>query len=212
MGFENGKLVRVVLRATVGSRQEVLTLHYDLIDAIGGTNNDPQTLADLFRDNVIPVYKTFFRSNWTIQPVEVVEEIDPQHPLDPRSSWTSGTTVAGTNASSAQLLPTASCMIVALKTPHIGRRFNGRMFLGGSWNEDDQNSGAWAAGTLTGVATLLAAIPVQPDLATGPSDSVAHWCVYSRTQRAANADPYASPVTSTIRRPNVRWLRRRQDL
>lgn len=99
MGFENGKLLRVVVRATNGSRQEVNTFHYDLQDDVSQPANDPQQLADDFRDDVIPAFQPFYSSAWEFDPVYVVEEKDPQNPLAPRSSWNSGSSVPGTGVS-----------------------------------------------------------------------------------------------------------------
>jgi hypothetical protein len=213
MGFENGKLVRVTLEATLGDRSEVNTFHYDLVDgALGATPNDPQTLADLFRDNVRPAWAARYRSRWTIAPVVVVMERDPLHPTDPRSEWSSGAAITGTRATGSDLLPSACAFVVSLKSDHIGRRFNGRLFLGGDQDEGAQSDGVWVAGAITEAESFVATIPRQPDLATGPSSSVANWCIYSRTQRAANLDPYASAITSHVNRAAVHWRRKRANI
>ena len=214
MGFENGKLVRVVVRAVENATgdQQVNTFHYDLVDSniFGEAANSPQTLADFYRDNVLASFKAMYTSAWTVQPVLVAQEKDPQSPLAARSEWVSGTASAGTKAAPTDLLPKACCGVAALTTDHIGKRYRGRTFLGGSIGEIDQSAGVWQSGATTLWNTYLAAIPRQPDLATGNSQSVANWVIYSRTQRAADLDPYASPVIAVVVRSKVRWLRSRE--
>jgi len=209
MGFENGKLVRVTLRASSGTQEQVNTFHYDLEDGQDTTANDPQSLADAFRDDVRPQIATLFRPSWTLDPVVVVEEKDPLAPLAARGSWNSGAAIAGTGAGSAELLPSFVSPVVALKSDHIGRRFNGRLWLMGNPDEGWQNGGGWTASILAAFATIVNAIPKEPDLGPPLSNATAKWCVYSRTQRAANLDPYASAITSTIIRPVAHSLRRR---
>lgn len=213
MGFENGKLLRVVLRAqrNADGEQQVNTLHYNLDDSLLNADNDPQALADAFRDAVMPKQAACYDNTWTIQPVEVVQELDPQHVTAARSAWTSGSPTVGVRSTAAERLPVASCGVVSLRTEHIGRRARGRMFLGGTLTELDQNAGVWQSSILAIWQQLLDAIPHQPDLATGTSDSVADWVVYSRTNRAADVDPYASKVTTPVLRTAVRWLRSRQQ-
>jgi hypothetical protein len=214
MGFENGKLVRVVMRAVENATgdQQVNTFHYDLIDSAvpGNSPNDPQSLADFFRDNVVGPFRALYTSSWSIQPVLVAQEIDPQNPLAARSEWISGTVQAGTKAAPTDLLPKATCAVAALTTDHIGKRYRGRTFLGGSIGEIDQSAGVWQSGALTLWGTYLAAVPKTPDIASGVSASEAHWVVYSRTQRAADLDPYASTIQSSSIRSKVRWLRSRE--
>lgn len=214
MGFENGKLVRVVMRAVLNSSgdQQVNTFHYDLKDSAipGEPANDPQALADYYRDNVVPVFKTLYTSSWSIQPVLVAQELDPLHPLDARSEWLSGTVTAGTKSAPTDLLPQACCAVAAIQTDHIGKRYRGRTFLGGSIGEIDQSAGTWQSGALTLWTSYLAAIPKQPDIATGFSTSVADWVVYSRTNRAVDQNPYASKVQAYSIRSKVRWLRTRE--
>jgi hypothetical protein len=86
------------------------------------------------------------------------------------------------------------------------------MFMGGSLGEGDQNGEVFL--TVTTIynlwVTLIAAIPRQPDIAGPGSDSVANWCVYSRTQRAANLDPYASHIQGTNLHTKIHWLRSRE--
>lgn len=212
MGFENGKLVRVALVATHGSRQEVNTLHYDLQDATLEAANDPQSLANRIRDDVIPKFRALYRPDWSIQPVVVTQEKDPQNPLAVRGEWNAGTVLPGTLGGSADLLPSACCVVAKLSSDHIGRRYNGRMFIGGSFNEGDQVGNNWYAGVFVLYGAFLDSIPKTPDIAEGASSSTAKWVVYSRTQRAADADPYASPITSYTIRPAVHWLRRRAGI
>lgn len=209
VGFENGRLVRVVLRATKGSDQQVTTFHYNLDDNNDVQPNDPQSLADTFRDDVRPGWANFFRSSWSVQPVEVVEEIDPLNPTAARTAWSSGAAIAGTKTDSEQDLPSFTCGLVTLRTGHLGRRFRGRIFIPGQWTEGSQNAGVWETGTYNGITTWVNTIPFQPDIAGPGSGAVAHWCVYSRTQRAADLDPYASSVTSATLRNELHSLRSR---
>jgi hypothetical protein len=203
----------VVLRATLGDRQEVNTFHYDLHDVTAEPANDPQTLADTFRDDVRSVWRQLYRPRWTLDPVLVVEEKDPQNPTDPRSAWTSGDPIPGTSSGTSVLLPSATCIVTSLLTDNIGRRFRGRNFWGGDATEGEQNDGAWQSSILDFInGTLLPAIPRQPDIQSGDSTSTANWCVYSRTQRAANLDPYASHITGVNTRTAVHWRRARAGI
>jgi hypothetical protein len=212
VGFENGKLLRLTLRATISGRQEVNTFHYDLQDSAIGGDNDPQDLADRFRDDVRPYFATLYVSAWTIEPVEIIEERDPLNPTAPRSAWSSGSPIAGTGSVSGDVLPTACCVVAKLRSAHIGRRFNGRIFLGGSISEGSQVVNNWNSATLAYYEGFLDTVPKEPDIAPGGSDSTARWCIYSRTQRAANLDPYASPVQDYTVRTPVHWLRRRAQI
>jgi len=209
MGFENGKLVRVTLRASSGTQEQVNTFHYDLDDGTLGPANSPQDLADTFRDDVRPQLATLFRSSWSLDPVVVTEEKDPLDPTAPRSSWSSGAALAGTGTGSAELLPSFVSPLVSLRTDHIGRRFRGRLWLAGNPDEGWQAGGSWTSSIMTAFTTIVNAVPMEPDIAGGSSDASAKWCVYSRTQRAANLDPYASAITSFIIRPVAHSLRRR---
>lgn len=212
MGFENGKLVRVVLRATAtGGGDDVTVLHYDLEDSAipGNDPNDPQSLADAFRDDVLPSYGALFDNTWSIQPVEVTQEKDPLNPTAPRGSWSAGVAFTGTRSVSSDKLPPEVCGLATLRTDHIGRRYRGRIFLPGTLVEADQNAGVWNVFPLTAWQTFLDAIPREPDIVTGTSESTAKWGVYSRTQRSQNRDPYISPVTSTVLRSRVHFLRSR---
>jgi hypothetical protein len=210
VAFENGKLLRVVLKAEWSGNVQVNTIHYDLVDNISlGADNDPQTLADLFRDNVMPKIAQLYNSSWTIGPVEVVEEKDPLNPTRPRSAWTSGSPLAGTRTESSDYLPNQMCILYRLDTATIGRRFNGRLFSLGQMHESDWSTGGWNSAALTFFKQYVDAIPHQPDLVTGPSDNVANWVVYSRTQRQANLTPYTAHVNSAIQRSSPHWLRSR---
>jgi hypothetical protein len=100
--------------------------------------------------------------------------------------------------------------VVSLATTHIGKRYRGRTFLGGSVSEADQSAGVWQSGITTLWNAYMATIPLQPDIAFGPSASTATWVVYSRTQRAEGLNPYASPVVSKTLRTQFRWLRSRE--
>lgn len=214
MGFEDGKLVRVAVRAVEAATgdQQVNTFHYDLQDSPvpGNAANDPQSLADFFRDNVMATFKALYSSNWTVQPIVVAQELDPQNPLAARSEWVSGVATAGTRVPSGDLLPKAACAVASLVTAHIGKRYRGRCFLGGTLAEGDQAAGVWAAGIISLWNAYLASVPSQPDIATGTSSSVANLGVYSRTNRAADIDPYISPIVAKTVRSQFRWLRSRE--
>lgn len=210
MGFENGQLLRVTLQAQKGSDVQVNTFHYDLHNFPLQPANDPQTLADTFRDAVRPLFAARYSSAWSILPVQIVDEHDPQNPTAPRGSWTSGSAIPGSKSViAADLHPSFTVMVVTLRSQFIGRRFTGRLFLGGDWMETDINGDSWNATPLTAATTWLATIPHQPDLATGTSDSVANWVVYSRTQRTENLDPYAANIQSAVPRTLVHSLRSR---
>lgn len=215
VGFQNGQLVRVSLRAVHAASQveQVNTLHYDLVNSAipGEPSNDAQSLADTFRDDVLPAWGATFTSAWGIQPVIVQDEKDPLNPTDPRSEWSAGTSFSGTKAAPGDLLPKAACAVATLRTDHIGKRFRGRLFLGGQLGEADQDDGIFNSTQLAKWQAFLDAIPRQPDLATGASTSVANWVVYSRTQRAANLNPYASPVGVVTLHNRFHWLRSREN-
>lgn len=210
MGFDNGKLVRVVLHAQVAALEWTTVLHYDLVDSPAGAN-DPQSLADAFRDDVIPTYKALFTPTITINPVLVEQEKDPQNPTSPRSSWTSGTDVVGTKTESTDELPLATTFLASLRTDTVGRRARGRIFIPGVWLEGEQSGGVWGSNAHTLAAAFTDSIPRQPDISPPLSDSTANWCVYSRTQRGADLDPYAPHITSVLLRNGVYWLRSRQN-
>lgn len=200
-----------MLRASAGAGNEAVnTLHYDLIDVALGVANDPQTLADTFRDSVVPTFKALFPNTWTIDPVTIIDEKDPQDPTATRAGWTSGASVAGSKAVSGDLLPKAICGVATLRTAKIGRRARGRIFVPGVFQESEQANGLWNTLGLTVMNNYLNSIPLQPDLATGISDSTANLCVYSRTQRGADLDPYANHVTSMALRGELHWLRSRE--
>lgn len=212
MGFDNGRVLRVSLKAIGPSEREAVnTFHYDLEDVAVDPDNDPQTLADLFRDNVRPAFAALFQSNWQIDPVSIIEEKDPIDPNAARAGWTSGAVIAGTRVVSGDELPYGVCGVCSLRTAHIGRRFRGRLFLPGQLMESDQANNLWQSGILSLWATYVNAVPVEPDLATGPSGATAKWSVYSRTQRGSNLDPYLSKVTSHSIDTAVHFLRSRRS-
>lgn len=211
MAFQNGKVLRVVLAARAGPILEVNTFHYDLHDdTTTGGANDPQTLADLFRDVVRPPFAALFGAGYSIDPIHVEEAIDPLDPHRPRASWTSGAAVPGTRLPTTDELPPAMCVVVRTVSDSLGRRYNGRMFVSGESHEGDQASGQWTTAWINTVNAFVNAIPKEPDIATGPSQSSAHWSVYSRTARAQSAPLYLAHIKSTITRTNVHWLRSRQ--
>jgi hypothetical protein len=209
MGFDNGKLVEVVLKATSGTLTQVNTFHYDLDDNNDVQPNDPQSLADTFRDDVRPHIIASMTAAWTVDSVVVTQVKDPLHPLNPRSSWSSGSPAAGTKTGVSDPLPNFCSPLVSLRTGHIGRRFRGRLWLMGIHNSDDQTGGTWESAVLTDLQTLVDFIPFEPDIAGPGSGATAKWCVYSRTQRAANLDPYASAITVATVTPLVHSLRSR---
>lgn len=213
MGFESGRLLRVTLSATKddGSATMVNTLHYDLRDGVLGVSepNDPQQLADTIRDDVLPPYSQCFGNNWHVQPVVIIEEKDPLNPLALREGWTSGAAIEGISPYITDLLPIEVCAVATLHTGKIGRRARGRLFMMGERQEGEQAAGVWNTLALSPWQAVLDAIPRQPDIATGVSDSTADWTVYSRTQRAANLDGYANKVTGVTLHDKVHWLRSR---
>jgi hypothetical protein len=210
MGFVNGRLVRVVMKATKGLDTQVNVLHYDVQNTLG--DSSMQTLADFFRDNVLTPFRVLYDNTWTIQPVVVEDEIDPLNPTAPRSAWTSGAAAVGSSVAAGDLLPRACCVVVTLRSDHIGRRFTGRMFVSGITNEAKQNAGVWDPSWLGLVNAYVAAIPRNPDVFQAPAnDGNCYWSVFSRTQRAANLNPYAAAITSTQTRDRVHWLRSRQE-
>lgn len=211
MGFENGTILRVTLGARApGGDTVVNTFHYN-IEATDWLDNDtdPQLLADAFRDDVRPSWATLFRPTYAILPVHVVEEKDPQAPTAARRSWESGAEIAGTSADVGELLPSFITALVSLRTANIGRRFRGRTFLAVQASESMQSGGLWSSSMMTAFAAIMGTIPQQPDLVSGYSWSTAKWCVYSRTQRAANLDPYAPEVTGFTIRQQLHSLRSR---
>lgn len=210
MGFDNGRLVRVSLEADFQDRQVVNTFHYDLEGGVFDANS-VQDLADRFRDDVRPTWAAFFNTSWTIKPVSVVEEKDPQNPSAARSAWESGSDTPGTGTTSSDYLPSFCTAVVTLRTSSIGRRFRGRLFLPGEQSESTQTNGDWSDTQMAVWEAFIATVPKQPDLAEGPSGSQANWCVYSRTQRAQNKNPYAPAITTHVVRRRVHSLRTRAN-
>lgn len=216
MGFENGQLLRVTLRASWTTREVVNTLHYNIENTVGGGDSDPQDLADRIRDDVVPTWKTFFDSGWSIDPVVVTEEKDPQNPTAPRDQWTSGTTITGTGVpGTGDPLPYEMCALIQVKTAKIGRSFRGRLFCPPALRESDLGSRVWEASAgsnyMSKVTALAAAIPKQPDVAMGWSSSTCKLCVFSRTRRQLDLDPYAEAVTQLVPTNGIHWLRSRSD-
>lgn len=213
MGFENGKLVQVRLRASDGPAHEyVSVLHYDLQDdpIPGNDPNDPQLLADAFAGAVVTAWKPMVPTTWTIDPIVVTMAKDPQNPTAPLDQWTSGSPVAGTRSLTGNdFLPYGVTAVATLRTNHVGKRYRGRIFLPCPLLEGDQNADIIVAGTMTALNAFLNSIPHQPDIVAGASGSKALWCVYSRTNRAADLDPYASAIQSTQLRSTLKFLRSR---
>jgi hypothetical protein len=211
MGFENGSLARVVLRAELASNSITTVLHYDLQHALLEPAPSLQALADRIRDDVIPAWRACIIPDWTIQPVEVIDELDPLHPDANRTSVTSGSPQAGLRlaAPSAEIVPIEMCGMATLHTGRIGRSFRGRIFMPPLWSDNSMSDGVLSGAQFVNYQGLVASIPLEPDIVTGGGTGTANLCVYSRTRRALNHDPYAQHVTSISLANTVRWLRSR---
>lgn len=217
MGFVDGHLARAVFRMHSGSHEVVNVIHYDMHDTAipGSAHTSLQSLADALRDACTLPYRSLFPSNWTMDPIVVQDEIDPQHPGSARSGATSGGGAAGLMdvPTSGNQLPLELCAVATIHTAHIGRRYRGRMFLPPLFTEDAITSGLLDNSKKLSYQNFLDSIPKQPDVVSGvdPIDTVTNWSVYSRTNRQQGLDPYASPVTSYEVRTSVRFLRSRGD-
>lgn len=212
MGFENGKLWRVTLNATNGPNQMVNVWHYDAKDdgALSDINSG-QSLADFFRDNVLSHQRALFAPTWTVNPVVVTDEVDPSKPPgQARSQWVSGTAAPGTRQLSSDAMALALCSVAILKTDSIGRRHTGRKFIFGSFQESDVSGDTWIPQVDTLIQLYLDSVPRQPDVSGGPGAASCDLCVYSRTNRAALQNPYASHVQSIVLSNRVHWLRSRR--
>lgn len=212
MGFADGHIARVTLTAQLGDDQVVNTLHYDMHDGTPGLGNGTlQGLADRLADDLMDPWGALFPAAWTIQPVIVMDEKDPQNPLAVRDGAVSGAPQAGTGGAvtTDNLAPLEECVVATLRTGHIGRRFRGRIFLPPIFDENATSGGLLASGKASQYQTFLNAIPLEPDIVTGESDSTTVWSIYSRTQRAANLDPYATPIETVQLQTRLRWLRSR---
>lgn len=211
MGFENGRVVAVVLTALKTGTQntQVTRFVYDLDDSLIDIDNDPQLLADAFSTSVMGPYKALFSNAWGCGSPVVEEVIDPLNKERPRASWLGTGGGVGTLVTATDLLPQAVCGLAALKTGFRGRRFNGRIFIPGVYSEGDQAAGVFGGGTVARMQAFLDAIPRTPDITSGPSAATAKWSVFSRTQRGSNLDPYLMPVSQAIATARVRWLRSR---
>jgi hypothetical protein len=175
--------------------------------------NDPQKLADAFRDAVVPKIRLCYSSLWNVLPVVAMQPIDPQDLTAPRHEWTSGTTVAGQYPASGDYLPRACVAVATVNTELVGRRARGRLFLGGGMTEADQANGVWTTLALGRWQAWLDAIPHQPDLTSEVSTfTVADWCIYSRTNRIADTGTYASKVINSVLHTQVHWLRSRSTV
>jgi hypothetical protein len=213
MAFENGTVFRVAVKAThkADGDQQVNTMHYDVVAGPAGEMNG-QAFADTIRDGVRSALVPLYTSAWSIDPVIVMEELDPQNPNAARQEWASGSVVDGTRITAAELLPRATCVVVTLRTDHIGRRHTGRFFVGSSFDESDQADGVWdtTSGHWTSLLGYIQSWPQSVTHGTGDFQSVAVWSIYSRTQRAELLDDYLSPVRSSQIRTRVHWLRSRE--
>lgn len=211
MGFEDGHLVRVTLSAQKGDDVIVNTLHYDLHDSTVDDSPTLQGLADRLADDLLGPYADLFPSDWIVQPVLVMDEKDPLAPLAVRNGASAGSADAGDIPAidADNKAPLEECVVAKLLTGHVGRRFRGRMFLPPIFEETATSNGLLGLGKASVYQTFLDAIPREPDLVTGVGDGSAHWCVYSRTNRAADVDPYASAITEVVLGTRLRWLRSR---
>jgi hypothetical protein len=202
------------LRVTLGGDngnpklQRLNVLHYDLQD-IGEPHNDPQALADFFRDNVLPHLKALFPTTWTVHPVVVAEEIDPLDRTKPRQEWTSGAAAPGTRVPPGEPLPLFCTPYFKVLTNYVGRRYVGRIFPPGPMYEQDQTNGQLEQTYIDLLAAYVNVIPYQPDIQSGVSTSVANWAVYSRTSRAQSRTPYLAHVVSTLVTSSVHSMRSR---
>lgn len=206
-------MLRVALRAANADKgQEMVnTVHYDLDDAGPAEDNSPQSLADRIRDDCVVPFRALFSNQWQIDPVVVTEEIDPQAPDAPREQWTSGVSSPGTKGVAGDLLPTACFVMFTWQTGLVGRSFRGRMLVGGSALEADQADGIWTGAGFAALAEVFVnSFPLEPDIAPPASVATAKLCVYSRTRRARDQDPYAPAIIGHARSNQVRWLRSRQ--
>jgi hypothetical protein len=216
MAFESGWLARVTFRATRGADEVVNTLHYDNDDSSTVFSTSMQELADRLRDDLMDGYRFFFPTDWTIEPVVVTQEKDPQDPDAAREQVTAGPGGAGTGTWTAtgDQLPIEMCAMGSERTAKIGRSFRGRIFLPPGWVEGQLTTpGVWLDGAtyFEHCEDWLGSIPLEPDLVTGPSGARCRLCVYSRTRRARDQDPYAEAVTSITLANTVRWLRSRRS-
>lgn len=211
MGFENGHLARASLVASDGINEVVNTLHYDLVGNALDDAPSLQNLADRLAAVLMGPWAALFHSEWTISPVTVMDEQDPQNLTAPRSGAISGTPTTGTGGlvSTDNTAPLEECVVATLHTALIGRRHRGRIFLPPIFDENATSAGLLASGKRSQYVTFLDAIPHEPDIITGASTATAKWCVYSKTQRAANLDPYASAIVSYTLHDRLRWLRSR---
>lgn len=209
MGFENGQLVRVALAAVATGIECVNTFHYDLKNDPGMSDNDPQQLADTIRADVLPHFAAMYSPDFQIHPVVVTDEKDPQNPTAPRGQWSSGTATPGTRAITGDFLPFGCVGVSINRTSSIGRRYTGRTFVGGAFAETDQAGSVWGSTIVDLMNQYMASIPRQPDVSGAGSTSTANFCVYSRSQRGEDRDPYASHVVSTVVGSRVHFLRSR---
>jgi len=212
MSFTTGRQVRVVqhVQSAGGDDNQINVFNYDLNDTEPGNPNSPQSLADFFRDNVTDKVRAFYSSAWNLLPWQVIEAKDPLNPNKPRSEWISGTPTAGTRVLAGEVLPRACCGVATLHTDRVGRRATGRLFLGGTLGEADQNNGQWLTSIITLWQAWLDSIPHQPDVSPPASTSHANWVVYSRTNRAEDESEYNSHVLTPVLHSKVHWLRSRE--
>lgn len=211
MGFEDGQVIRVVMSATRIATATVVvnSFIYDYHDAAGSAGDPGQILADAFRDDVLDPFKALFTSAWAIASPVAESVIDPQDPSAPRHGWNSTGGGVGTRSSASDFLPPGICGEAPVLSAFRGRRFNGRLFIPGSFTELDQADGAWTTTPLTLMQAYLDAVPRSPDVDTGLGEATADWSIFSRTQRLQGKDPYLVPVVSAIASTRTHFLRSR---
>lgn len=211
MGFENGHLARVAFTATIPGNEVVNTLHYDLVGNALDDSPTLQALADRLADDCLDAYASLFPDGWTIHPVTVVDEVDPQHPLATRDGAVAGASLVGSGAtpSSDNMTPLELCAVATLRTAHIGRRYRGRMFMPPIFSEIYTVDGELGGARRIAYQTFINTIPHAPDLTGGPTTATADWVVYSRTQRVQHLDPYATKISDVRLNSKLHWLRSR---
>lgn len=202
--WDSGRVVRAVLEAQhkASLTLNVNVLHYFCSSLAG----DPQDLADALRDDVLAPFKGLYSNEWTVSAIAVIDEKDPLNPTHPLTGVTSGTPGDGTRSRSGDKAPRAQCAVATLGTGLHGRRFRGRLFLGGDIRQADDADGVWLSGQKTVWQTLLDAIP----LTVTSGVETFHWSVLSRTERAASLPNYVNNVTDVQLRDPVHWLRSRE--
>jgi hypothetical protein len=211
VGFQDGQVIRVIMSATriATSTKVVNSFVYDVHDATGSAGDPGQILADAFRDDVLTPFKALFTSAWGIASPIAEEVVDPLDPSAPRTGWNSTGGGVGSRSSASDFLPPGICGEAPVKSAFRGRRFNGRLFIPGSFTELDQADGVFTATPIALMQAYLDAVPRSPDVDTGLGERTADWSIFSRTQRVQGKDPYLVPVVSAVASSSTHFLRSR---